>query len=434
MSTSLGIEITPNSQESAALAKAIREHQKPSATTTTSKAALRTRYEAYIPGHGATLEIIRREPTEVKQPRGNSKNPGPFASKKAQAAMASYYCIANPADFLIGKRAMSSGCLIKTIAPVQIALFKAFLKEKFPSLPDAVLQSITDDNCKLSSLTLPFYFQYVDETHAYKALQDLHRHAEVVLNSSRRLPTRSKAWKKALPRVHSDPSSRHSFTIDLPFGQAVISLKRELDEYPDSFAFEDPGSGDVLREAMRCLLCIEIKVELRKFFYTDSDGLNLELPSDYRLWTPSKLPDDPAKIIWNAFRYELWFNVPLAVKASAIDRSALNLQLQEILDAYLAGKDVTRHERFRNDFEQFSRYHEALIKKSCVTILIPWAIHKLNLSSKLAPQLTYENRYNPADDAVFAKHTLSKETLTDAVERLAAAMQDKPGWMYDSAE
>lgn len=418
MSIELNIGISPKGAAAAALTNAHTEHKNGDAATGSSKLRRSTKFEWKIPGTKTVMEIIRNEPNQ-----------------KTKGASASYNCIANPADFLVGTGALSSASHVQKVVPIQFALFKAVLKLKHPSLSDNVLELITSDNCRLESLTIPFYFEYENETEAYRAFQDLHGHLKVVLDSSGRLPTRSKIWKKSPSRVHSDPDCRHAFFVTLPFGQGRISLKRDIDGYPTTFQKVDSlKDRSALFAKTRCLLCIEIKVDLNKFNYFYRAEPDLQLPSDSRLWTRAKIPEDPVKHIWDAWRYATWFHVPLAVDEVDVDQTHLGWQSQDIVESYLAGKNVTRHVHIGSDLKKFVKYREALISKAHVDILNPWAINKMNLSKDLGPQFTYENRFDPSRDPDFAQHTLSKDNVNGTVLTLDDAMQGKPGWMFDASK
>lgn len=418
MSIKLNITISPKGAAAAALTNAHKEHKNGALATASSQQRRSSKFERSVPGTMIPMEIIRTEP-----------------DPKIKGSIASYNCISNPADYLIGKCALSSASHIQKVVPLQLALSKVLLKLQFPGLSDSVLESIMIDNCRLDSLTIPYYFECENETEAYRRFLDLHAHLKVVLESGYRPPTRSTTLRKSPPRVHSDPDCRHAFFVTLPFGQARISLKREFDWYPATFQKVDSvkDRNDLFAKT-RCLLCIEIKVDLYKFNHFYRAEPELQLPSDSRLWTHGKMPVDPVKQIWDAFRYATWFNVPLAVDEADIDRTRLAWQLQEVVESYLAGKNVVRHMHIGGDPKKFEKFREDLISKAHIDILNPWAINKLNMSKELGPQFACENRFDPSKYPDFSQHTLTKGNFNEAVLKLDYAMQGKPGWMFDTSE
>lgn len=418
MSIELNIAISPKGAAAAALTNAHKEHKNGAPATASSQQRRSSKFERNVPGTMIPMEVIRTE-----------------ADPKIKGSIASYNCISNPADYLIGKNALSSASHTQKLVPLQLALFKVLQKLQHPGLSDNVLESITIANCRLESLTIPYYFEYENQTEAYRSLLDLHAHLKVVLDSGGRLPTRSTTWKKSPPRVHSDPDCRHAFFVTLPFGQARISLKREIDEYPATFQKVDSVKDRTyLIAKTRCLLCIEIKVDLYKFNHFYRAEPELQLPSDSRLWTHDKMLKDPVKQIWDSFRYETWFNVPLATDNADIDQTRLAWQFQEVAESYLAGKNVTRHTHIGGDPKKFVQFREALISKAHIDILNPWAINKLNLSKDLGPQFVDENRFDLSNDPDFAQHALTKGNIKEAVRKFDYAMQGKPGWMFDTSE
>lgn len=418
MSIQLNIAISPIGAAAAALTNAHKEHKIGAPATASSHQRRSSKFERNVPGTMIPMEIIRTE-----------------ADPKIKGSIPSYNCISNPADYLIGKHALSSACHIQKLVPLQLALFKVLQKSQHPSLPDSALESITIETCRLDSLTIPYYFEYENQTEAYRSFLDLYAHLKVVLDSGGKPPTRSTTLRKSPPRVHSDPGCRHAFFVTLPFGQARISLKREFDWYPETFQkVNSVKDRNALIAKTRCLLCIEIKVDLYKLNHFNRAEPQLQLPSDSRLWTHGKMPKDPVKQIWDALRYATWFNVPLAVDEADIDRTRLAWQLQEVLESYLAGKNVTRHTHIGGDPKKFVKFREELIFKAHIDILNPWAISKLNLSKDLGPQFVCENRFDWSNNPDFAQHTLSKGNINDAVLNLDYAMQGKPGWMFDTSE
>lgn len=418
MSIELNIAISPKGAAAAALTNAHNEHKNGAAATASSQQRRSSKFERNVPGTMIPMEIVRTE-----------------ADPKIKGSIASYNCISYPADYLIGRRALSSASNIQKLVPLQLALSKVLLKLQFPSLSDSVLESITIDNCRLDSLTIPYYFECENETEAFRRFLDWYAHLKTVLDSGYRPPTRSKTLRKFPPRVHSDPDCRHAFFVNLPFGQARISLKREFDEYPATFEKVDSvkDRNNLFVKTQR-LLCIEIKVDLYKFNHFYRADPELQLPSDSRLWTHGKMPKDPVNQIWDALRYATWFNVPLAVDTADIDQTRLAWQLQEVVESYLAGKNVVRHMHIGGDPKKFMKFREDLISKAHIDILNPWAINKLNLSNELGPQSVYENRCDPSIDLDFAQHALTKGNINEAVLKLDYAMQGKPGWMFDTSE
>ena len=428
MSMKLTLEIRPKSEVSDALDKAYKLAQTDGTTGGSSKSG-RTKYEYLIPGTNIKMEITRNEPS-ANAMKNRQKGTGPAAAKKAeQAARANYLCHARPAEYLVESQALSRGCSVKKLSEVQLAIFKAGLKSKFPTLPDSVLQAVEDSDCTLASLSVDYYFEQADDTDAYEMFLDIRRHAEVVLNSAMKPPTRAKGWKKLLPRVHSSDVCRHAFTISLPFGQVHVSLKRERDEYPALLAsVKSTDDRQELISTIRCLVCIEVEVDIAKFNAVDSDDLEVFLSSNCQLWTKGKQKENPAKGILDSVRRELMLDTPLATDDDEVDGSALNDSLQEVLQAYQAGDDVRYHDVMISKPGLFPKYRKTLLSKANVDILIPWSVAKLNLSNKLGAALTFDNSLKFVGNQVLATHALTVKNIDEVIAKFDAQMTDVPGW------
>lgn len=418
MSPKINLVITPSGATANALAQAHKESQSNSASSESGKAR-RLKYEWKVPATQSALEIVRME-------------------ADGKTSLANYHCTGNPADYLIARHALSSGCHVAHVVPVQLALFKVALKSHLPLLEDSVLDSITQTHCKLGTLTIPYFFEFQDQTEAYRAWLHWYQHSKAVFDGANRLPTRTSTWRKPPVRVYSDADNRDSFIVNLPFGQARFSLMRDFGSYPaaKSGVQSKDERKDMLAH-LHCLLRIEVTVELAKFFYIDSCGLDLQLPSDARLWVPSKMPEDPAYTIWKRFRWESWLDAKLLNEADsdhAEDKSSpLQWQMEEVATAYFAGEYLQRHAQIDADPKKFVKYREALIAKAGIDILNPWNIAKLNLGKELSTIYSYENRFLPQMHDVFAPYTLAKGNIGAAILNLNASLLDEPGWSFDTS-
>jgi hypothetical protein len=435
MSQKISIVVTPSSEVSAALDKAFLAFQKSDAAKANGKSG-RAAFEFKIPGANSSLHIIRIEPTEREKKGGKGpKDHGPAASKKAQAAKRPrYMCTAYPSEYLLGKRALVGGAYVKQLATLQSALYRAGMKAWLPSLEIGVLMAIKNSECALTTVSFPYYFELGDETEAYKTLQDLHRHAEIVLDCATKPPTRTKVWKKLLPRVHSSPDCRHAFSITLPFGTAHVSLKREHDELPSTIRdSESENERNEIVQRIRSILCIEIEVEISKFSAVDEDGMEIPLPTDSDQWTAAHLQVSPMVRVWDEFRRVLWLDISLATDESDAIDATLSDPLKVVLQRYLSGEDVRENALMLNKPEQFHKYRNVLIAKSHVDILNPWAINQLNLSERLGPIFAFENRLVLRDSAELHPHALVAENIDDAIATFSTLMAGSPGWFYDPA-
>ena len=414
MTLNIRLSITPSVDTAAALAKAHKDQQ--NAGSTDSNPARRIKYEWLIPGTNSTLEIVRVE-----------------ADAKNQSAV--YNCSGNPADYLIGSHGLSGNSLIETLVPVQLALYKAAMLAWLPDLTDEILESITHANCKLDSLTLGYYFEYESPTEAYRAWLNWHQHAKVVFDSPGRMPTRSNSWRKSPVRVMADSDCRDAFTVALPFGQARVVLKRDLDSYPSAKpSVQSLDERKAMLVQLRSLLTVEVTVDLTKFYYTDNSGLDLQLPRDYKLWNPGSMPEGPVAIIWNRFCWESWLQ-----EADGVDPEdfkphlPLTWEMQEVAKAYFSGGYLQRHPQIEGNPKKFEKYREALIARAGIDILNPWAIAQLNLGKELKQDFALANRFLPQQHEGFVPHTLAKQTVGAAIRKLDASMQDKPGWSFDAS-
>ena len=419
MTLNIRLSITPSAETAAALAKAHKDQQ--NAGSTDSNPARRIKYEWLIPGTNSTLEIVRVE-----------------ADAKNQSAV--YNCSGNPADYLIGSHGLSGNSLIETLVPVQLALYKAAMLAWLPDLTDEILESITHANCKLDSLTLGYYYEYESPTEAYRSWLNWYQHAKVVFDSASRMPTRSNSWRKYPVRVTADTDCRDAFTVTLPFGQARVALKRDLDSYPSAKpSVQSLDERKAMLAQLRSLLTVEVAVDLSKFYYTDNSGLDLQLPRDYQLWNPGSMPEGPVAIIWNRFCWESWLQADLLNEADGLDPEdfkphlPLTWEMQEVAKAYFSGEFLQRHPQIDGNPKKFEKYREALIARAGIDILNPWGIAQLNLGKELKRDFALANRFLPQQHEGFVPHTLAKQTVGAAIRKLDASMQDKPGWSFDAS-
>ena len=419
MTLNIRLSITPSADTAAVLAQAHKDQQ--NAGSTDSNPARRIKYEWLIPGTNSTLEIVRIE-----------------ADAKTQNVV--YHCSGNPADYLIGPHGLCGNSLIEMLVPVQLALYKAAMLAWLPDLPDETLESITHANCKLDSLTLGYYFEYENPTEAYRSWLNWYQHAKVVFDSASRMPTRSNSWRKYPVRVTADTDCRDAFTVTLPFGQARVALKRDLDSYPSAKpSVQSLDERKAMLMQLRSLLTVEVAVDLNKFYYTDNSGLDLQLPRDYQLWNPGSMPEGPVAIIWNRFCWESWLQADLLNEADAVDpddfepQSPLSWEMQEVANAYFSGEFLQRHPQIDGNPKKFEKYREALIARAGIDILNPWGIAQLNLGKELKQDFALANRFLPQQHEGFVPHTLAQKTVGAAIRKLDASMQDKPGWSFDAS-
>lgn len=244
------------------------------------------------------------------------------------------------------------------------------------------------------------------------------------LDYARPLPHKRGIWKKPAPKVTTDGPGRNAFSVMLPYGQLTVRTKHDLDDLPSSLStVEDIEQRKHATAAIRRVLFFEIDLDLEKFEY-ESDGLNLHLPTDHRYWTRAKLPTDPISLIWDEVRYELWLNIALLTECPDEATGNLTWQLQEVLEAYLAGENIARHMHMGFESKDFLKVRNALIDKARVDILIPWPIHRLNLSESLGALLAYENRLDPRNVAELACHALTQDNMDSAIARLKSAISE----------
>lgn len=420
MSIHTQISITPEGPVADALAQAHREQQ--AGSRAAAGKIRRANLDWPVPGTRCVLRISRMEAT-AKRPH------------------AVYHCEANPADLLVGSASFSAGSFVAHIVPLLFALFKAALRAMLPSVPAGMLEQITLDHCKLERLTLPYYFDLEDPTEAYRSWLKWHQHLKVVFDGPNRLPARRNSPQVLPVRVTHDPDCRDAFLAELPFGHARISVKRDPGlspvGKPDMQTVEDRKA---MLAQLRRLLCIEVTVDLTKFLYTNSFGLDVPLPQEHRLWTHEQLPEDPVKTIWKCFRWECWLeadllneftHIPLAYESDNAPTPPLPHQAQDLMRAYLDGESLYRHPHIDSDPKKFIRCREALISKAGIDILNPWSVAQLNLCQAMSQEFRFEDRFLPQEKELFAPHTLTKQGLGAAIQRLHAAMQGQVGWAFD---
>ena len=418
MSIKIHLAITPVGTTADVLTQAHQEQHASSRAAENTKAR-RLKFEWSVPGTRSTLEVVRVE-------------------LDGKARHATYHCTGNPADYLIGQHALSANSQVADLVPLQFALFKVALQSWLPDLSDEALEGITHAHCRLESITVAYYFEFENASEAYRAWLNWHQHAKVVFDGGNRMPTRTNTWKRSPVRVTADADCRDAFLVALPLGQARFALRRDPGSYPSAKPSVQSADKRIeMLAQLRCLLCIEISVELSKFTYIDSSGLALRLPSDFQLWVPSKMPESPAQTIWDRFCWESWLQAELLNESDPMltedveGRSPLAWEMQAVADAYFAGDYLRRHPQIDGDHKKFEKYREALIAKVGIDILNPWSVAKLNLGKELKQDFALENRFLPHRHEGFAPHTLSQQTMGAAICKLNTTMQDKPGWSFD---
>lgn len=419
MTLNIRLSITPSANTGAVLAQAHKNQQKKGSTD--GDTARRIKYQWLIPGTNSALEILRID-----------------ADGKNQNAV--YHCSGNPAEYLIGSHALTGNSLIATLVPVQLAMFKTAVQAWLPELSDEVLEGITHAHCKLDALTLGYYFECESPTEAYRAWLNWHQHAKVVFDGARRLPTRSKSWRKSPARVTADPDCRDAFKVALEFGHARVAITRDFDSYPLAKPIvQSVEERKAMLARLRCLLSIEVTVELTKFHYTDKSGLALQLPRDCKLWNPGSVPEGPMAIIWNRFCWESWLQADLLNETDAVDtedfkpRLPLTWEMREVAKEYFAGGYLQRHPQIDGDPKKFEKYRAALIDRAGIDILNPWGIAQLNLGRELKLACAFENRFLPQHHEGFVLHTLGQQTVGAAIRNLDTSMQDTPGWSFEAS-
>ncbi|MNR34702.1 hypothetical protein D3C85_1524980 [compost metagenome] len=77
-----------------------------------------------------------------------------------------------------------------------------------------------------------------------------------------------------------------------------------------------------------------------------------------------------------------------------------------------------RHNEWIEGTESLLQYRKKLLANVQVDILVPWSIAKLNKSSELSEQLTYENRFRPSEDEALQPHCLSALNVDEKIDAL----------------
>ncbi len=123
-------------------------------------------------------------------------------------------------------------------------------------------------------------------------------------------------------------------------------------------------------------------------------------------------------------RYALWLNVPLLTECPEEPNGKLSWLLQEVLEAYFAGENSSRHKHMGFESKDFKKVRDALIEKAWVDILIPWSIHRLNLSESLGSLLTYENRFDARNAPELSCYALTADNIDSAIAALKSAIAE----------
>lgn len=407
MSTGITIKISPDIPTQELLCDQFNEHQGAARGGQTRSAI--ARYYCNTPLTGAPVEICRVE-----------------GSASSHRRAIHFTVHGNPADILVCRNAMS-GNHIRKVVPVLLDTFKSSLLHEFPSLSSEDVDAITEDHCKISRLGVEIVFEMTSDAEAVSTLLALLQHCKITLDYARPLPHKRGKWKKPAQRVTTNCSGRNAFAVLLPCGQIAIRTKHDLDELPPRLDDISVEQWKLAIAAIRKCLFFEIDLDLEKFEY-ESDGLDLQLPTDHRFWTKAKLPTDPISLIWNEVRYALWLNVPLLTECPDETVGVLTWQLQEVLEAYFAGENIAHHKHMGFESKEFAKIREVLIDKAQVDILIPWSIHHLNLSEPLGELLAYENRLDARNIPELACYALTADNVDSAIADLKTkiAEPDKP--------
>lgn len=414
MTLAITFILTPNAQACTAIAAELRRDQKLENVKALSRTR-RTTYDSIIGGTGQSVTIVFSEPKSKLKPK---IHPGPPKKSKPSdnmpAAVKPFLCVtANPAEILIGRRALSSECLVAQVGAFQLDLCKKNLRPMFPSLDESVVESITADHCQLQSIRLGIYFKFDSEAMARKALFDLDRQAKITRGNLFDFSVKS---AKLDVGVVPDECNHHGITISLPFGHAHASVRRQSNESPA--VYSKTVSNVVIHAAMRFLLCVEVEVDLGKFSVAKSNGLTFKFPRDYQMWTKENLPNNPLEIVWNEVLKALRLDVPLATTESAVNLDGLDWMQWQVAEAYLEGKYLRALEGMPKDSKEILAMREVLASTANVDIFIPFVIAKLNLSKNLGPKLAFEKRFDPGADEVLGHCTLSKKTLAEAKSKI----------------
>jgi hypothetical protein len=226
--------------------------------------------------------------------------------------------------------------------------------------------------------------------------------------------------------VVPDECNHHGITISLPFGRAHASVRRQSNESPA--VYSKTVSNVAIHAAMRCLLCVEVEVDLGKFAVVKGNGLTFKFPRDYQMWTKENLPNNPLEIVWNEVLKALRLDVPLATTESAVDLDGLDWMQRQVAEAYLEGKYLRALEGMPKDSKEILAMREVLASTANVDIFIPFVIAKLNLSKNLGPKLAFGKRFDPGADEVLGHCTLSKKTLADAKSKVEKLL-DGNAWI-----
>jgi len=160
-----------------------------------------------------------------------------------------------PQDHLVGKGALSSGYQAIAMTPWCVAVFKAGLKSFLPSLDEDFLESLEEDDFKTTKITVSKFVKFETEALAMQALWSLHAHCKITLDSGVALSKRKRELKTPAPIVASDPNCRSAFRVSLPNGEILVSLKRDVGEFPVTFrGIKDLDQREAMYTGARTLL------------------------------------------------------------------------------------------------------------------------------------------------------------------------------------
>lgn len=200
------------------------------------------------------------------------------------------------------------------------------------------------------------------------------------------------------------------------FGQALVSLLIDKEDFPAGIATSEIQEPKVLRGKAGRLLCVAVTVDVAKRLHF-GDETDVQLPKDFRQWTRENLPQDPFQMIWEAARYALWLNLTMPTTEKEISREGLSPSVGELLDLYLTDGNLRRNTWIADENDE-ERYRGRLINAVGVDSLTPWAFAQLNQSAVLGDRLHYEQRFVPSNDPDLSPHTLSAQNIQARLQQL----------------
>ena len=373
----------------------------------------------------AAEEAISLNPNSIQSDQTSVSTPltrRPFSIGVARGAAGSavpvsYEAAFDAAEHLVGQSALTDH-VFSIPARAHLDVMRAALRARHPGVDPEVFANITLDDCEFVRQTFLYCWSLPSQEDAVAAYFDCLIHALVCLHGQTldlRTEHRGRKAKRLPRRVRLSSSDRWAFEVDLPWGQASFHLIRN--HVPPAL-LEKRSEGDDAgyREAAR-LLAVEVTLDPAKF--VDRHG-NV-LPVRASQWD-GRGAINPASLVLDELRWELWWDHILATEPDEVDLHALDELQRPLVAAYFDGKNIRSMHPLNGDDGAFAKLRDQVVEACGLDIAMPFAVARNNKSGRLRDLLTWENCFVPQDSPELQHVSLNRRNCADLHARFAEAL------------